>query len=368
MRVVLERRLTVPAWLRLAAPVLSVVLAFLLGAIFLCVAGLDPLEVYAHILRAGFLGRYALSDTAVKATPILLCGLGVALAFRARLWNIGAEGQLLLGAWAATGVALYLLPATTPAPLMLLAMMAAGFGAGALYGAAAGVLRARLGVSEIITTLMLNYVAALFISYFVFGPWSEGGFQLTAQLPPRAWLPRLADLGGRVPALAGLTVHLGLVFGLVAAVALAVALRRLPFGLDLRVVGDNPRAARAAGVPVARTLTTAMLLSGGLCGLAGMSEIAGVVHRLQDRFSPGYGMTAIIVAWLARLDPFGVVLVSFLFGGLLVGGKEIQPAGIPQLLQGIVLFVLVGTELFVHHRVRLERGAPAAPVEAVHGD
>jgi len=365
VRVVLEPRLSVPRWLRLAAPALSIVLALLVGAVFLRVAGLDPLEVYAHILRAGFLGRHALSDTAVKATPILLCGLGVALAFRARLWNIGAEGQLLMGAWAATGVALYVLPATTPAPLMLLAIGVAGFAAGALWGGAAGALRARLGVSEIITTLMLNYVAALFISYFVFGPWSLGGFQLTAQLPQSAWLPRLADLAGRFSALAGLTVHLGLLFGLVAAVAVAVALGRLPFGLDLKVVGDNPRAARAAGVAVERTLTVAMLLSGGLCGLAGMSEIAGVVHRLQDRFSPGFGFTAIIVAWLARLDPWGVILVSFLFGGLLVGGKEIQPAGIPQLLQGIVLFVLVGTELLVHHRVRLERGPTP---EAAHGE
>ena len=351
LRLTLEQRTELPRWLRLVSPCLAVALALLVGALFLLLAGLDPLAVYRHILSAGFLGRYALSDTAVKATPLILCGLGVALAFRARLWNIGAEGQLLLGAWAATGVALHLLPPTTPAPLMLLAMMAAGFLAGAVWGAVPGLLKARLGTSEIITTLMLNYVAVQWINYFVFVPWSERGFQLTPQLPRSAWLPRLSDTG--VAAFSGLTAHLGLVIALAAAALLALLLARTRFGFELRVVGDNPLAARAAGMSLPRTITAVMLLSGGLAGLAGACEVAGVVHRLQDRFSPGYGFTAIIVAWLARLSPGAVVLVAFLFGGLLVGGKEIQPAGIPQMLQGIILFVVVSAETLLRYRLRL---------------
>jgi simple sugar transport system permease protein len=291
----------------------------------------------------------------VKATPLLLCGLGVALAFRARLWNIGAEGQLLLGAWAATGVALHLLPPGTPRALLLGVMMIAGMAAGALWGGLAGLLRARLGVNEVVTTLMLNYVAAHMIAYFVFGPWSEGGFQLTPQFPPNAWLPRLADYSDAVPALSGLTVHAGLLLGLAAAAVLAWVLRSTPAGFALRVVGGNPRAAVASGVNLSRTIMLAMLGSGALAGLAGACEVAGTVHRLQDRFSPGFGFTAIIVAWLAKLDPLAIVPVSLLFGGLLVGGKEVQPAGIPQMLQGLVLFVVVGAEVLLHHRVRLGR-------------
>jgi ABC-type uncharacterized transport system permease subunit len=141
----------------------------------------------------------------------------------------------------------------------------------------------------------------------------------------------------------------------VAAALLAIVLRRTRWGYEIRVMGDNPQAARYAGMNLTRNIILVMLISGGLAGLAGMSEVAGVVHRLQDRFSPGYGFTAIIVAWLAKLDPWGVVLVSFLFGGLLVGGKEIQPAGIPQMLQGVILFVVVGAEVLVRYRVHLER-------------
>jgi general nucleoside transport system permease protein len=355
MRLRFERRVALPRWLEWTTPLISMLLALLIGGIFLFMAGIDPIVAYSHIIQAGFLSAYAISDTTVKATPILLSGLGVALAFRMRLWNIGAEGQLFFGAWAATGVALFWLPPTTPRLLMIPAMMAAGFLAGAVWGVIPGFLKAKLGVNEIITTLMMNYIAFQWVFYFVFGAWSERGFQLTPQFPPAAWLPRLTDYGDVIPAFNGLTAHFGIIFGLVAAAILAVVLRRTRWGYEIRVIGDNPQAARYAGMNLTRNIILVMLISGGLAGLAGMSEVSGVVHRLQDRFSPGYGFTAIIVAWLAKLDPWGVVLVSFLFGGLLVGGKEIQPAGIPQMLQGVILFVVVGAEVLVRYRVRLER-------------
>lgn len=340
----------------------SVALALGAGALVLALAGLDPWRIYGHILEAGFATRYALSDTLVKATPIMLCALGVAIAFRMRLWNIGAEGQLLLGAWAAGGVALRLLPATTPRPLMLGAMLLAGATAGALWGGAAGLLKARFGVSEIITTLMLNYVAAQWLCYFVFGPWSEGGFQLTAQFPPSAWLPRLTELADELPALTGLTAHLGVLLALVAALALTLLVDRSRWGFELRTLGEAPRAALYAGMPTGRNLLLVMLLSGALAGLAGGCEVAGVVHRLQDRFSPGYGFTAIIVAWLAHLQPAAVVVVSVAFGGLLVGAKGIQPAGIAQLLEGLLLLVIVGSETAFRYRLVVRRSVDAGPV------
>jgi len=351
--VVFEPRLVPSPWARRLQPPLALVLGLALGAVVLAVAGLSPLAAYAQMATGAFGSFYALSDTAVKATPILLTALAALVTFRVGLWNIGGEGQLLLGAWAATGVALHVLPPSTPAVLFLPALLVAGALAGALWAGGCGWLRARLGVSEIISTLLLTYVAAQWNAFFVFGPWSEGGFPLTPRFPEAAWLPRLSDAAATWPALSGLTLHLGLALALAAAAFVWVLYERTRWGFRLRVEGDNPRAAVYAGLPLARDLVLVMLLSGALAGLAGAAEVSGVVHRLQDRFSPGYGFSGVIVAWLARLDPWLAVPVAFLFGGLLVGGKEVQPAGIPAMLQGLVLLAIAGTQVLVRVRVRV---------------
>jgi simple sugar transport system permease protein len=336
--------------------VASVAVGLLVGALVLAASGVNPLDAYRAILETSLLGGgYALSDTLVKATPLLLCGLGCAVAFRARLWNVGAEGQLLLGAWAATGVASFWLPAGTPSPLMLLAMGLAGCLAGALWAGLAGWLKARLGVNEVITTLMLVYVAQRFLAFFVFGPWSEGGFPLTPVFPKTAWLPRLTDLG---VSFSGLTLHAGLLVALLACAGLWLATTRSVWGFEIRLLGDSPKAARYAGLPVARRVVSTMLVAGALAGLAGMLEVAGVGHRLQDRFSPGYGFIAIAVAWLGRLHPLGVLASSIVFAALLVGSKEVQPAGIAQMLQGAVMLVAVAGDFFVRYRLRLRAPAP----------
>jgi simple sugar transport system permease protein len=178
---------------------------------------------------------------------------------------------------------------------------------------------------------------------------------MSPQFPRTAWLPRLTDYAGTIPALGGLTAHLGIVLALVLALGLWIVWRRTKWGFAISIIGDNPQAARYAGINLSRNIVLVMALSGGLAGLAGMSEVSGVVHRLQERFSPGYGFTAIIIAWLARLHPLAIVVVGYLFGGLLVGADEIQPAGIAQLLQGVILFVVVGGELLLQYRVRIER-------------
>jgi simple sugar transport system permease protein len=291
----------------------------------------------------------------VKATPLILIGLACSLAFRMRLWNIGAEGQFLIGAFGASAVVLGLLPDETPRFLMLPAMMAAGMAAGALWGLIPGLLKAKLNVNEIITSLMLNYIALSWNRFFIFGVWSEGGFEMSRVFPKTAWLPRLADYARQVPILRGLTTHLGLVFSLLAVVAIWFVLYRSKWGYEIRLIGDNPNAARYAGIPVSRNIVLVMMLSGALAGLAGMSEIAGVVHRFQGQISPGYGFTGIIVAWLAKLNPFVVIVVSLLFGSLLLAGREIQPSGIPKLIQGILLFLLIASEVFLRDRVRLAR-------------
>ena len=354
MRLELRPRLHVSPARSALSTAASVVVALVLGGLLLWAAGVDPLAAYRAIFDASlFGGAYALSDTTVKTIPLLLCGLGCALAFRARLWNVGAEGQLLLGAWAATGVASFWLPAASlPSPLVLILMGLAAVVAGALWAGIAGVLRAHLEVNEIISSLMLVYVAQKLINYFVFGAWSEGGFPLTPLFPESAHLPRLADWAERFPSLAGLTAHLGIVVGLLACVLVWLLLKRSVWGFELRVLGDSPPAARYIGLSVPRRMVVTMLVSGGLAGLAGMLEVAGVVHRLQDRFSPGYGFVAIAVAWLGRLNPWGVLLGAFLFAALLVGAKEVQPGGISMMLQGVVMLTVVAGDFLLRYEIR----------------
>ncbi len=354
----LERRLEVPRWLPFATTLGAVAVALLLSGLVLWVAGGDPIAIFGHILRSSFGSLGVLSDTLVKATPLILTGLACALAFRMRLWNIGAEGQFLMGAWGASAVVLIpIVPAGTPSIVTIPLMMAAGMLVGGAYGAIPGFLKAIRGVNEIIVTLMLNYVAALWIAYWVFGPWSEGGFQLTAQFPREAWLPRLSDLADSVPAFYGLTVHLGLIVALVAAVLVRFLLVKSRLGYEIRLIGDSPRAARYAGIDVARTIIIVFALSGALAGLAGMTEVSGVVHRLQLAISPGYGFTAIIVAYIAKLNPYGVVVAAIAFGALILAGREIQPSGIPAMIQGILLFALIASEVVLRYRVRIERRA-----------
>jgi simple sugar transport system permease protein len=378
-RLKIERRGDNPAWLGVVSSVLGVLLALILGGVVLRAAGApDPVGTYREVFKEGF-GTPAdwqagiasllsgspcpkgslcfgpISDTLVKASPILLTGLACLIAFRMKLWNIGADGQMFLGAWAATGVAVFLLPKTTERWVMISAMAAAGILAGMAYGAIPGFLKARLNINEIITTLMLNYVAYKWLEFFVVvGPWSIGDFESTGHFPPAATWPRLTEYADRIPILAGLTAHPGIFIGIAAALLLAWVLRRSRWGYAIRVIGDNPQAARYAGIDVPRNILLVMMLSGALAGLAGMNEVAAL-RELNGRFQRGYGFTGVIVAWLARLNPLAAFAVAILFGGLLVGTKLIQPQGIASMLQGVILFVVVGTELVFRYRIRFEK-------------
>ena len=352
----LERRLDVPRWLPLATTLGAVAVALVIGGIVIALAGGDPLRAYVHIVGAAFGSVGVLSDTLVVATPLILTGLACALAFRMHLWNIGAEGQLLMGAWGASAIVLLpVLPEDAPQFLFVALMAVAGLAMGALWGFIPGVLKARLGVNEIIVTLMLNYIAALWIEFWVFGAWSEGGFQMTPQFPRQAWLPRLADFAESFKGLAGLTVHLGLLFALIAVGIVWFILKRSRWGYEIRLIGDSPSAARYAGIDIARNTILVFMLSGALAGLAGAVEVGGVVHRLQQNFSPGYGFTAIIVAYIAKFDPIGVVVAAIIFAALILAGREIQPAGVPGMIQGIVLFCLIGSDVVLRYSVRLVR-------------
>lgn len=353
-----EPRLSQPAWFSVLVSIGAVALALILGGVVLSVVGGDPIRAYSFMLKASFGDLGVFSDTLTKATPLILTGLACAIAFRMRLWNIGAEGQFFAGAFGASAVVLLpILPAETSPWLMLPAMMAAGMLTGAIWGLIPGFLKARFNVNEIISSLMMNYIAVAWNNYFIFAVWTEGGFQMTPRFPRSAWLPRLTDFSDQIAAFRGLTTHLGLLFGVLAAVLVWWVIYRSRWGYEIRLIGDNPRAAGYAGINIMRNTILVMMVSGALAGLAGMSEISGVVHRLQGAISPGYGFTGIIIAWLAKLNPFLVLPISILFGALILAGREIQPSGIPMLIQGIILVCLIASDFLLRYRVTVRRRA-----------
>ena len=356
--VVEKRTDDLPRWLPVLVSIGSVVAAFILSGIVFALIGGQPIRVLWFFYEATFGSWPVFSDTMVKATPLIMVGLACAVAFRMKLWNIGAEGQFYIGAFAASLVVLVpILPPDAPKILILTTMMIFGMIGGAIWGFVPGLLKARYKVNEIITTLMMNYIAIQWNNYWIFDRWSDGGFQMTPTFERTAWLPRLADYAREIKAFSGITLHLGVVFGIVAAIIMWWVLARSRWGYEIKLIGDNPNAARYAGINITRNIILVMMVSGALAGLAGMSEVTGVVHRLQERISPGYGFTGIIVAWLAKLNPLAVIIVSILFGALIVAGREIQPSGLSQMLQGFILFMVISSDVLLRYRVRLVRRA-----------
>jgi simple sugar transport system permease protein len=353
-----EPRLDVPpGWYPLAVSLGAIVFALFLGGILISFAGGDPIRSYQHIAKASFGDIGVLSDTIVKATPLLLVALACSVAFRMKLWNIGAEGQFIMGAFGASAIVLApVLSAETPRWLFLTVMALAGMAAGAIWGFIPGYLKAKLNVNEIISTLMLNYIAVAWVNFWIFGVWSEGGFQMSPKFPNSAWLPRLAEYAKSIPAFRGLTTHLGLVIGIIAAIVLWMIVYRSRWGYEIRLIGDNAQAAKYAGINITSNVIYVMMLSGALAGLGGMSEVSGVVHRLQTApIAAGYGFTGIIVAWLAKLNPLVIIVVSILFGALILAGREIQPSGVPKMIQGIILVSLIASDFLLRYRIRIVR-------------
>ena len=361
-RIKLEPRLEEPsARLTFFITLGAVVVALILGGVVIAFVGGNPFLTYIYIARASFGNIGVLSDTIVKATPIILTALACSIAFRMKLWNIGVEGQFIMGAWGASAVVLApMLPSETSRWLFIPAMALAGMGMGAVWGFIPGYLKAKFNVNEIISSLMLNYIAISWVNYWIFGVWSEGGFQMSPRFPEGASLPRLSDYASSIPLLRGLTTHAGLLFGIISAIVLWFIVYRSRWGYEIRLIGDNPQAANYAGVSIVRNTVLVMMLSGALAGLGGMSEVTGVVRRLQTSpLAAGYGFTGIIVAWLAKLNPLMIIIVSILFGALILAGREIQPSGIPKMIQGIILVCLIASDFLLRYRVRFVKGEEA---------
>lgn len=328
-------------------PFASIILALLLCGIFIAANEMNPITVYKKMFTGAFGTSYGLTETLVKSIPLLLCGLGVAIAYRISVWNIGAEGQFAAGAMAATAVTIYF--PNMPSVLIIPAMIVFSIVAGGFWGLLTAIPRTYFQVNELVTSLMLNYVALLAMNYFVFGPWKDPNgmnFPGTAIFTEAQSLPVLGDT----------RLHLGIIFGIIAIVLYGLFIKYTRFGYELRLIGANPEAAKNAGIRISKHILLVMILSGGLAGLAGMAEVSGVSHRLMYGISPGYGYTAIIVAWLAKLHPIGLIISSFLFGGLIVGGFSVQTIGLPssfsQMLQGAILFFLIAGGTVSKFRIR----------------
>ena len=356
----IERRLRQPWWLVPVVPVVSIAFALALGGLVLLLTGHQPLHSFRRLFDAAFLANGALGDTVVSATPLAFTGLAAAVAFRMNLFNIGGEGQLYAGA--ITGATVGLLLGGTPSPVVIACMVVAGAAGGALLAAVPGILRAFFSTNEIITSLMLNYVVGLVLEYLIFDSHSylreTKGFQ--AQVFPQGkTLPDEATWSTWT--LHGLVVPLGFV------VAIGVALfvwalwglyGRTRFGFEVQVIGDSARAGRYAGMRTRRKILAVMCLSGAIAGIGGASQDGDFRHQLDPRGlrQSNYGYTGIVVAALARYNPFAVVLIAFLLGGLTNAGYTLQgadfPAGLVGVIQGLILFCALGGELFVRYRVR----------------
>jgi simple sugar transport system permease protein len=356
MRLHLERG-EPSGWWILVVSAVAILAAFVVAGCIFWAYGLNPVHAYAVVARDAFATPGAVPEILRPTIPLLLVGVGLVLAFRAQFYNIGAEGQLLAGAVAATWVALFTpIQGTWAIP----AMFGAGLAAGALWALLPSLLKLRLNVNEVISTLMMNYIALYGVSWLVTGPWkgpSVRGFAYTDQFPGPAWLPLIP----------GTRVHWPtLVLGVAFAVACASLLSRTRLGFEIRVQGENPEAARYAGISSLKTTVLVMLLSGGAAGLAGVGEVAGVQHKLLDpnQVSLGYGYTGIIVAWLARGNPLATLLTAGLFGLIYSGGSAMQvslqmPFRVTYVFDGLILFFLIGSERLLAYRIRL------APVRAV---
>jgi ABC-type uncharacterized transport system permease subunit len=329
----------------------ALTLSLLLSGLLLFLGGTPPVKGLATLFQGAFGSRWALEDSLLKAIPIFLCSLGVAVAFRLKIWNIGAEGQFCLGAIGATWIALSF--PDLPKFLLLPSMICMAMVAGGLWGMIPAVLRQRFRTNEIIVTLMLNYIAILILDYLVYGVWKDPtsfGFPMTPAFTDQA-------IVGKIGAT---SVNWGLVHCIGLGVLIWVLFRFTRIGFELKASGDSVRAARYAGLPYDRLVILVMVISGALAGWAGFLEASATVNRLQPSIMVGYGYTAIVVAWLARLNPLSIAIASILLAGLRVGVESLQldlqvPAAFGGIIEGLILLTVLAGGLFTYYRIERRR-------------
>lgn len=345
--------------LPILSPMLAIAAALIVGAGLILIAGKNPVAAYSALFQESLANYYGFGNTLTKTTPLLLTSLGVLVALKAGQFNIGGEGQIYMGGLGSTLVGLYLkLPLLIHLPLALLV----GFLFGAGWGLLPGYLKAVRGINEVITTLLLNYIAQNFISYLVNGPMMEPG-------APSPLSPKLAKTAQLPTILPQTQMHAGILIALIAAGILWLVFVRSPLGYQIEAVGQNPTAARYAGLSVERTIMLAMAASGGLAGLAGSAEVMGLKYRLFENFSGGYGFDAIAIAFLSRGSIPGIVCTAIFFGALRSGANVMQrsadvPVTIVYAIQGLtVLFIAISLAIEYKSRARQDVTIVASPID-----
>ncbi|MBU3732498.1 MAG: ABC transporter permease [Beijerinckiaceae bacterium] len=355
MRLELLPRTDVTPIKRALAPLWAIGFALLIGAGLVILLGRSPLAAFKVYFLEPLTDPWALQELAVKATPLIIIATGLVYCFRANLWNIGAEGQLIMGAIVGSIVPLATVDLESAAWVLPLSLVLGILG-GALYGAIPALLRNRFGVSEILVSLMLVYIAELTLDYLVRGPWRDPkgfNFPTTPSFPDFALLPNLASEG---------RLHAGLLIALLGAVMTWFVFGRTMFGFGIRVAGEAPRAARFAGFNAPKMTLIAFLISGGMAGLAGIVEVTGQIGQLKPAISGGLGFTAIIVAYLGRLHPVGIIFGAFTIALTIYGGEAAQialklPLDLTRTFQGILLFCVLAADALTTYRLRLVTGA-----------
>lgn len=330
----------------------AVVFSLICAGLVILILGFNPLIVFREIVLGALGTPLRMQQTIIKAVPLLITSLGILVAFKMKFWNIGGEGQIMMGAFGAALVALNI-PATVPMPLTLLAMAVAAMVFGGIWAFIPAFFKARFGTNETIFTLMLNYIAIKWVTYLQYGPWKDPasqGFPKIANFNPNAVLPNLFG------------VHIGWIVALILVVLVHIFIRHTKKGFEITVVGESLETARYAGMNIKSVIITSMLISGGLCGLTGMIQASAVEHTLTNALSGGYGFTAIITTWLGMLSAPVILVVTLAFAILIQGGAYLQialsvPASVADMIQGIILFFVLGSEFFLQYRLSFNRKA-----------
>jgi len=371
MKFIFEKREKKSKKLSLLVPFISFFFSLLLGAIVLLLCKVNPFITYANMVKGALGTKINLYNTIIKTVPLLLCGLGIGVAFRLKFWNIGGEGQFVAGVIGTTWVILsktWVLTAQTstmnitgfmmfwswlPYGLVMPVALLVGMLSGGLWGAIPGALKAKWSVDETLSTLMMNYIIIYFADFLFYSKWKAPEAKMGTPLFPKdLWLASWG-LGGKL--------HIGIIIALVLVVILWFVLYKTKWGFELNMIGNNRFAARCQGVSIKKNMIFAMLVSGAICGLAGSIEVTGVMHRLTTGVASGYGFTGIIVAWMSGLNPFVSIIFAFILAILKTGSVSLQllmklDSSMGDVLQGLILLPLLAGSIFTEYKLKIKKG------------
>jgi simple sugar transport system permease protein len=342
----ITKRGELPKNLEWAIRTAAVLLSILFAGVVIAILGVDPVKVFTQIINGAVGSQMRLTQTILKSIPLIITSMGILVAFKMKFWNIGGEGQIMMGAMGASFIALRLSP-ELPSAVMFFVMMAAAMACGGMWAFIPAFFKARFGTNEVIFTLMMNYIAIKWVTYLQFDIWKDPnslGFPQVAPFPANAVLPKV------------LGIHAGWIIAILTVILIYIFINHTKVGYEVTVLGESRETARYAGMNIKYIMVTAMMISGGLCGLAGMVQASAIEKTLTYSLSAGYGFTAIITTWLGRLSAPAIAIVCFVFAMLLQGGTYLQialsvPAAVAEMIQGIILFFVLGSEFFIQYKI-----------------